>query len=45
VLRHYKATLATCDALDYHDFITFVVPLLEKNPEGTSQPISDQWKY
>lgn len=36
VLRHYEGTLAACDALDYHDFITFAVRLLEKNPEGTS---------
>ncbi|KAG0585848.1 hypothetical protein KC19_2G043800 [Ceratodon purpureus] len=33
VLRHYEATLAACDALDYHDFISFAVSLLEKNSE------------
>lgn len=41
MLRHYEATLAACDALDYHDFINFAVSLLEKNSEGTSLPISD----
>ena len=35
VLRHYEATLATCNALDYHDFITFSVHLLENHPQGT----------
>ncbi|XP_024395416.1 ATP-dependent DNA helicase SRS2-like protein At4g25120 isoform X5 [Physcomitrium patens] len=33
VLRHYEATLAACDAMDYHDFISFAVFLLEKYPE------------
>ncbi|CAM6107427.1 unnamed protein product [Calypogeia fissa] len=33
VLRNYEKTLAACDALDYHDFITFAVNLLKDHQE------------
>ncbi|KAJ7536016.1 hypothetical protein O6H91_12G053800 [Diphasiastrum complanatum] len=33
VLRHYEETLAACDALDYHDLISFSVTLLNKHHE------------
>ncbi|KAH7307516.1 hypothetical protein KP509_22G063300 [Ceratopteris richardii] len=33
VLRHYDATLASCDALDYHDFINYSVSLLSDDNE------------
>ncbi|KAI5076072.1 hypothetical protein GOP47_0008137 [Adiantum capillus-veneris] len=37
VLRHYNATLATCDALDYHDFINHAVALLLDDEEALKQ--------
>jgi superfamily I DNA/RNA helicase len=36
VLRHYEETLKSCDALDYSDFISCVVKLLQTDPEGGS---------
>jgi hypothetical protein len=33
-LRHYNATLTACNALDYHDFISCAVSLLENDTEG-----------
>jgi len=44
VLTHYEASVSACAALHYHDVISFVVSLLQKNSEGTTQPISNQWK-
>ncbi|MCO5600450.1 hypothetical protein L7F22_054563 [Adiantum nelumboides] len=37
VLRQYNATLASCDALDYHDFINFSVSLLHNDAEALKQ--------
>lgn len=37
ILRHYDEILTSCNALDYHDFISSSVKLLTDFPEGYYQ--------
>ncbi|EFJ30134.1 hypothetical protein SELMODRAFT_409804 [Selaginella moellendorffii] len=44
ILRHYERILASCNSLDYHDFIGFAVKLLTDHPDVLAE-CHNIWAY
>ncbi|XP_024520223.1 ATP-dependent DNA helicase SRS2-like protein At4g25120 isoform X1 [Selaginella moellendorffii] len=44
ILRHYERILASCNSLDYHDFIGFAVKLLTDHPDVSAE-CHNTWAY
>lgn len=44
ILRNYEGILKSCNALDYHDFISCSVKLLTDFPEGLHHQTIENWR-